>query len=100
MRDLSSGARGLAPVHALLHACLHRANNLQFGDGNRLRWLYDLKLFVQRLDAEQWQQLVRLAQALDTGPASLYVYVANRDGSGVRRISGPGYAALPTWSGW
>jgi len=26
------------------------------------------------------------------------VYVANRDGSQVRRVSGPGYAALPTWS--
>jgi Tol biopolymer transport system component len=26
------------------------------------------------------------------------VYVANRDGSNVRRISGPGYAAVPTWA--
>lgn len=26
------------------------------------------------------------------------VYVANSDGSNVRRLSGPGYAALPTWS--
>ncbi len=26
------------------------------------------------------------------------VYVANRDGSQVRRVSGPGYAAVPTWS--
>jgi hypothetical protein len=26
------------------------------------------------------------------------VYIANRDGSEVRRISGPGYAAVPTWS--
>jgi WD40-like Beta Propeller Repeat len=26
------------------------------------------------------------------------IYVANRDGSGVRRVSGPGYAAVPTWS--
>jgi hypothetical protein len=26
------------------------------------------------------------------------VYLANRDGSHVRRVSGPGYAALPTWS--
>jgi WD40-like Beta Propeller Repeat len=26
------------------------------------------------------------------------VYVANRDGSQVRRVSSPGYAALPTWS--
>ena len=27
------------------------------------------------------------------------VYVANVDGSNVRRVSGPGYAAVPTWSG-
>lgn len=26
------------------------------------------------------------------------VYVADRDGSNVRRVSGPGYAAVPTWS--
>jgi hypothetical protein len=26
------------------------------------------------------------------------VYVANRDGSGFRRVSGDGYAAVPTWS--
>jgi TolB protein len=26
------------------------------------------------------------------------VYVANRDGSGVHRVSGEGYAAVPTWS--
>jgi hypothetical protein len=26
------------------------------------------------------------------------VYLANRDGTGVRRVSGPGYAAVPTWS--
>jgi Tol biopolymer transport system component len=26
------------------------------------------------------------------------VYVADRDGTRVRRVSGPGYAALPTWS--
>jgi hypothetical protein len=26
------------------------------------------------------------------------VYVANRDGSQVRRVSGPGYAAAPTWA--
>jgi len=26
------------------------------------------------------------------------IYVANRDGSQVRRVSGPGYAAAPTWS--
>jgi hypothetical protein len=26
------------------------------------------------------------------------VYVANRDGTGVTRVSGPGYAAVPTWS--
>ena len=26
------------------------------------------------------------------------IYVANRDGSQVRRVSGAGYAAVPTWS--
>src|SRR5205823_12978776 len=26
------------------------------------------------------------------------VYIASRDGSQVRRVSGPGYAAVPTWA--
>jgi hypothetical protein len=73
---LGGTALGLSPVHALLHACLHRANNLQFGDGNRLRWLYDLKLLAQRLDAGQWRELLSLAQARGAAGACVHGLLA------------------------
>lgn len=58
---LGPSAFGLSPVHALLHACMHRALNLQFGDGDRLKWLYDLHVLAGRLDHLQWQALTQLA---------------------------------------
>ena len=43
---LAAGARGLGPVHALLHACMHRAANALVGQQDRLRWLYDIHLLA------------------------------------------------------
>ncbi len=37
---LAPNARGLGPVHALLHACVHRALNLSIGVDDKLKWLY------------------------------------------------------------
>ncbi len=54
---LSPHARGLSPVHAFAHACMHRTINVYTGIGDRLKWLYDLHLLAQRLDDEQWLQL-------------------------------------------
>jgi hypothetical protein len=59
---LGPGARGLGAVHALLHACMHRAINLANREGDHLKWLYDLVLLAERLDAAQWQRLQSLAQ--------------------------------------
>ena len=58
---LGEGARGLSPVHALLHACMHRALNMLTGREDRLRWLYDIHLLASRFDAEAWTQAVRVA---------------------------------------
>lgn len=52
---LGAGARGPSPVHALLHACMHRALNHLTGRENRLRWLYDIHLL--------WEGLAPAAQA-------------------------------------
>lgn len=60
---LAPGARGLGPVHALLHACLHRASDLSNGGGEKLKWLYDLHLLAGTLDAAGWEQLHALAVA-------------------------------------
>lgn len=57
---LAPDARGLGPVHAVIHACIHRAANLCAGLGDRLKWLYDLHLLAAMFTLEEWQQLLKL----------------------------------------
>lgn len=63
---LSPLARGLSKVDALIHACLHWAINrhvpYHYGSdcragGDRLIWLYDMKLLAESLDAEDLADL-------------------------------------------
>ena len=54
---LGPTARGLGPVHAFIHACLHRAINVYTGIGDRLKWLYDLHLLAGRFGADDWKAL-------------------------------------------
>ena len=58
---LGAGARGLSAVHALLHACMHRALNHLTGRENRLRWLYDIHLLWTGLAAPEQARAVALA---------------------------------------
>lgn len=59
---IGENARGLCSVHALLHACMHRAINLYTGIGERLKWLYDIHLLSERLSPEEWGQFVALCR--------------------------------------
>lgn len=68
---LSPHARGLGPVHAALHACIHRAADLSKGGGESLKWMYDLHLLATALQPEQWQQLSR--RACETGLAGVCI---------------------------
>jgi hypothetical protein len=52
-------ARTLAPVHALLLACLHRVAHHH--NSQRLIWLYDLHLLAQSLTCAEQGEFVRLA---------------------------------------
>ena len=54
---LGSGALGLGCMHALLHACMHRAANALVGQQDRLRWLYDIHLLAATLNPDDWEQL-------------------------------------------
>ena len=54
---LGPNARGLEPVHAYLHACLHRALNVYTGIGDRLKWLYDLHLLAAHFQPGDWRAL-------------------------------------------
>lgn len=58
---LGPSALGLSAVHALLHACMHLMVNRLVGQGNRLRWLYDIHLLGDRLSAAEWAQFQTLA---------------------------------------
>lgn len=59
LSTLGPGTRGLGPVHAYLHACIHRVANVCTGIGDRLKWLYDLHLLAARFDAADWAKLVQ-----------------------------------------
>lgn len=59
--SLGAGARGLAPTHAWLHACMHRMQNRANGVGDMLKWLYDLDLLGRMFSPDAWDELVTLA---------------------------------------
>lgn len=56
---LGSNACALAPVHALLHACLHRIAHQEHRD--RLIWLYDIHLLAGRMASDEIGQFADLA---------------------------------------
>lgn len=68
---LGPAAMAMGHPAMLLHACLHRASHLSapyhyegiayFG-GDRLIWLYDIKLLAKALSDAEWHKFVRLAQ--------------------------------------
>ena len=58
---LAPNARGLGSVHALVHACLHRAINLTNGVDDKLKWLYDLIVLMDVFTPEDWQKMMRIA---------------------------------------
>ena len=58
---IGAHACGLGPIHALLHACMHRTANALVGRQDRLRWLYDIHLLAASFDHDQWNQLVAMA---------------------------------------
>lgn len=69
---LGASARALAPVDALLLACIHRAGHAgetaQIGDivrqgSDRLIWLYDIHLLIGGMSAAELDAFVELAAA-------------------------------------
>lgn len=56
---IGPGARGLAPPHALLLACVHRVAHHR--DDDLLVWLYDIHLIASRLAPAEWSTFLDLA---------------------------------------
>lgn len=60
---LALNARGLAPVPAFMHACMHRVQNMAAQRANVLKWLYDLALLARGFTPADWECLTALATA-------------------------------------
>lgn len=75
LHDLPYGF-GLAPLHAMIHACLHRASNLTAAAGDKLIWLYDIALLASRFDAADWQALVDQATTAQVAEPCRHSFVA------------------------
>lgn len=58
---LGGGLMALCSLYALAHACLNRALDMQIGEPDQLKLLYDIHLLVDRMDADAWQQFLHMA---------------------------------------
>jgi hypothetical protein len=88
---LGQGATTLAPVDALLFACIHRIAH--HNDSHLLIWLSDVKLLAERLSATEWEQFIELAtrkQLMSVCRETLAATAALLDGcgEGLRRFDG------------
>lgn len=63
LRGLGEGLRGLGPVHALVHACMHRAVDRYLHRPDRLKWIHDIHLMVACMDDAAWTRVVDVARA-------------------------------------
>jgi Uncharacterised nucleotidyltransferase len=54
---LGPRARALGVSHALVHACLHRAANLASEGRDTLKWLWDIRMLVEGMSAEDRARL-------------------------------------------
>lgn len=68
---LADGARGLMPVHAWLHACMHRLQNRANGVPDTLKWIYDLDLLGRLFASDDWDVLAGMACERGLAGASL-----------------------------
>ena len=60
---LGANARGLGQVHALIHACMHRAFNVSEPDfHDSLKWLYDIPVLTRRFIHADWDHFTALCR--------------------------------------
>jgi hypothetical protein len=60
---IQSVLRALSPLHALAHASLNRALDMQNGIPDRLKLLYDVRLLAARNGEAEWRALCELASS-------------------------------------
>ena len=80
---LAPNARGLGPVHALLHAAMHRALNLSIGMDDTLKWLYDFVVLTRGFGDADWARTVTLAREKQLAGVTLNALEACADTFGL-----------------
>lgn len=55
--------RVLCPLHAFVHACIHRAVDLYLQAPPMLKWVYDIHLMIERMDTGGWDGFLQLVRA-------------------------------------
>jgi len=81
---LSDMVRGLSPVHALLHACMHRAHDLSLHRPDRLKWLYDIHLLIKGFDPAVWATFGKAAREKELCGVCLRSFDDSADWFGTR----------------
>jgi hypothetical protein len=60
---LEEDVKGLGPDHALAHACLNRALDMQTGAPDALKLLYDVHLLTELMDHHAWDLFTVIARS-------------------------------------
>lgn len=61
LQALGSSMMVLSPLHALIHACMNRALDMQIGLPDRLKLLYDIHLMIRRMNDDAWSHFLVVA---------------------------------------
>jgi hypothetical protein len=80
---LTPSARMMSNLHAVYHACIHRAVHIQspyyiqeqaFLGGDRLIWLYDIHLMLPKFTDADWADLLQLCRSQETADLCLNAF--------------------------
>jgi Uncharacterised nucleotidyltransferase len=82
IEHLGESARGLTPVYALMHACLHMAMNQALGVSSQDKWLEDVMRLTQQLSPYNQEELVVLAQQKGFGRVCAHAIKQSETGLG------------------
>jgi hypothetical protein len=93
---MGSNLRGLSPLHALAHACMNRALDLQNRIPDRLKLLWDIHLLLAKMDAPDWDAYTTMARSKKLCGISLHSLFAAELAFGSRVPT----AAMDTLQGW
>ncbi|QIL20521.1 nucleotidyltransferase family protein [Thermomonas sp. HDW16] len=60
--SIDVAVKALSPGHAFAHACLNRALDMQVGEPDQLKLLYDVHLLCKQMDTASWEAFAELTR--------------------------------------